>query len=64
MAPLASTLPFVLGLPGGDLGSLVVALVVALLAVFVGKFVLNVASKLIVIAVIVVGALWLVSTFL
>lgn len=66
MAPLTSTatLPLVLGLPGGDLGSLVIALVAALLAVFVGKFVLNVASKLIVLAVIVVGALWLVSTFL
>ena len=64
MASLTPTLPFVFGLPGGDLGSLVVALVVALLAVFVGKFVLNVASKLIVLAVIVVGALWIVSTFL
>ncbi|GGM55996.1 hypothetical protein J2752_000818 [Halarchaeum rubridurum] len=66
MAPLTPTaaLPLVLGLPGGDLGSLVVALVLALLAVVVGKFVLNVASKLIVLAVVVVGALWIVSTFL
>ncbi|GAD52823.1 hypothetical protein MBEHAL_1583 [Halarchaeum acidiphilum MH1-52-1] len=64
VTPTATALPFVLGLPGGDLGSLVIALVVALLAVFVGKFVLNVASKLIVLAVIVVGALWIVSTFL
>jgi len=61
---MLATLPLALGLPGGQLGTLLVALVVALVVVFVGKFVLNVASKLLVVAVLVIGALWLVSTFL
>ncbi|MFB6078785.1 MAG: hypothetical protein ABEJ80_07400 [Halarchaeum sp.] len=61
---MLATLPLALGLPGGQLGTLLVALIVALVVVLVGKFVLNVAWKLLVLAVVVIGALWVVSAVL
>ncbi|WP_435099815.1 hypothetical protein [Halarchaeum sp. P4] len=64
MSPTTLALPLAFGLPGGQLGTLLAALVAALVVVFVGKFVLNVAWKLLVLAIVVIGALWVVTTFL
>lgn len=52
------------GLLGTQLGQLLVALVVIAVVVLVGRFVLNVAWKLVLIATAIVGAIWLVTTFL
>ncbi|GGL26554.1 hypothetical protein GCM10009037_07720 [Halarchaeum grantii] len=64
MSHTASALPLAFGIPGGQLGTLLVALIAALVVVLVGKFVLNVAWKLLVLAVVVIGALWVVTTVL
>jgi hypothetical protein len=50
-----------LPLPRGPLGSLLVALVVIALVLVVGRFVLQVAWRLVTIAIVVVGLLWLLS---
>lgn len=44
-----------------DLGKLLVALVVAAVVLFVGRYVLDVASKILKIAIVVVAVLWLLS---
>jgi len=52
------------GLLGTQIGQLLVALVVIAVVVLVGRFVLNVAWKLVLVATVIVGAIWLASTFL
>ncbi len=49
------------GLPATPVEKLLVALVALALVVFVGRFVLGVAWKLVRIGIVVVGVLWLVS---
>lgn len=58
LAPLQSAPEFVTGTP---LGKLLVALVVLALVLFVGRFVMGIAWKLLRIAIVVVGLLWLLS---
>lgn len=55
---LQANLPAIFATP---LGKLLVALVVLVLVVLIGKFVLNVAARLLKIAVVVVLLLWLLS---
>ncbi|MXR21344.1 hypothetical protein [Halobacterium bonnevillei] len=63
-SPLAAT-PLVLqGLLATPLGKLLVALVAITVIVLVGRVVLSVAWKLLVVATLVVAGLWLVSTVL
>lgn len=47
---------------GGPFGSLLVALVVVALILFIGRFVMSVAWRLVKIAIVVVGLAWLVLT--
>lgn len=49
---------------GGPFGSLLVALVVVALIVFIGRYVMSVAWRLVKIAIVIVGAAWLVLTIL
>jgi hypothetical protein len=57
------SLPAPDALAGSPLGSLLVALVVVALVVFVGRFVLSVAWRLVRIAIVLVGVAWLLSVF-
>ncbi len=52
------------GLTSSPLGTLLVALVAITVIVLVGRFVLSVAWKLLVVATILVGAAWAVTTVL
>ncbi|MCD2204329.1 hypothetical protein [Halobacterium sp. KA-6] len=52
------------GLTSSPLGTLLVALVAITVIVLVGRFVLSVAWKLLVIATVLVGAAWVVTTLL
>ncbi|NIC00150.1 hypothetical protein G9C83_11070 [Halobacterium sp. R2-5] len=52
------------GLTSSPLGTLLVALVAITVIVLVGRFVLSVAWKLLVVATILVGAAWVVTTVL
>lgn len=52
------------GLTSSPLGTLLVALVAITVIVLVGRFVLSVAWKLLVVATILVGAAWVVTTML
>lgn len=61
---LAATPLALRGVVATPLGKLMVALVVITVIVLVGRFVLSVAWKLLVIATIVVAGLWLASTLL
>lgn len=61
-SPLAAAPLALQGLLATPLGKLLVALVVITVIVLVGRFVLSIAWRLLVIATIVVAALWLVST--
>lgn len=61
---LGSIAPYLLQLqqvPETPLGKLLVAIVALALVVFIGRFVLGIAWKLVRIGIVVVGALWLVS---
>lgn len=49
---------------GGPFGSLLVALVVVALIVFIGRYVMSVAWRLVKIAIVIVGLAWLVLTIL
>ncbi|MFB6221665.1 MAG: hypothetical protein ABEH90_09545 [Halolamina sp.] len=51
-------------LPGGILGKLVIAIVAIAVVVLVGRIILSIAWKLVIIASVVVGLLWLVSVVL
>ena len=51
-------------LPEGILGQAILAVLAIGIVVLVGRIVLNIAWKLVLIASVVVGALWLVTTFL
>lgn len=65
---LASTLVGALlqfgALTGSPLGKLLVALVIIAVVILVGRVVLSIAWKLVLIAAIVVGGLWLLTTFI
>ncbi|MFB6138514.1 MAG: hypothetical protein ABEJ42_09310 [Halobacteriaceae archaeon] len=61
---LAALAPLQSGLLGDPLGKLLVAVVVLLVVVFVGRFVLAVAWKLLLVAAVLIGAAWLVSVLL
>jgi len=52
------------GLTSSPLGTLLVALVAVTVIVLVGRFVLSVAWKLLVVATLLVGAAWAVTTVL
>ncbi|GAA0262956.1 hypothetical protein GCM10009000_094070 [Halobacterium noricense] len=52
------------GLTSSPLGTLLVALVAITVIVLVGRFVLSVAWKLLVVATVLVGAAWVVTTLL
>ncbi|CQH59407.1 uncharacterized protein HHUB_2969 [Halobacterium hubeiense] len=52
------------GLTSSPLGTLLLALVAVTVIVLVGRFVLSVAWKLLVVATILVGAAWVVTTVL
>ncbi len=52
------------GLTSSPLGTLLVALVAITVIVLVGRFVLSVAWKLLVVATLLVGAAWVVTTLL
>ena len=52
------------GLTSSPLGTLLVALVAITVIVLVGRFVLSVAWKLLVVATLLVGAAWVVTTVL
>jgi hypothetical protein len=62
---MVSSLPAVAlqfgGLLEGPIGTLLVALVVIALVLVVGRIALNLAWRLVTIAIVVVGALWLLS---
>lgn len=49
------------GLPNGILGQAIVAIVAIGIVVIVGRIVLNIAWKLVIIAAVVVGLLWLLN---
>lgn len=57
-------MPADLGLAGSPLGNLLVALVVIALILFIGRYVMSVAWRILKIAIVVVGLLWLVSVVL
>lgn len=61
---LLAAVPGLGGLLATPLGKLLVALVAITVIVLVGRFVLSVAWRLLVVATIVVAALWVVSTVL
>lgn len=61
---LLAAMPLQLDAFNSTLGRLLLAVVVIGVVVFVGRFVLSVAWKLVVVAAVVVGALWVVSNFL
>jgi hypothetical protein len=61
LAALVATLG---GLTSSPLGTLLVALVAITVIVLVGRFVLSVAWKLLVVATVLVGAAWVVTTVL
>lgn len=48
-------------LAGGPIGSLLVALVVIALVLFIGRYVMSVAWRILKIAIVVVGLVWLAS---
>ena len=52
------------GLMSSQLGTLLVALVAITVIVLIGRFVLSVAWKLLIIATVLVGAAWVVTTVL
>jgi membrane-associated phospholipid phosphatase len=71
LTPLLATLSALLlqvplqgPLPEGMLGQAIIAVLAIGVVVLVGRIVLNIAWKLVLIASVVVGALWLVTTFL
>jgi type IV secretory pathway VirB2 component (pilin) len=53
-----------LPLPEGPLGQALIAVIAIGVVVLVGRVILSVAWKLVLIASVVIGALWLVTTFL
>ncbi len=53
-----------LPLPEGPLGQALIAVIAIGVVVLVGRVLLSVAWKLVLIASVVIGALWLVTTFL
>lgn len=57
-------LPADLPLGGSPLGNLLVALVVIALILFIGRYVLSMAWRILKIAIVVVGIVWLVSVVL
>ncbi|WP_394351158.1 hypothetical protein [Halorubrum sp. CBA1125] len=61
-AALATSVPLQAGFLGSPMGQLLAALVAAALVVIVGKFVLSLAWRLITIGIVVVAALFLLST--
>jgi hypothetical protein len=61
---MLATLLAIGGLTGSPLGTLLLALVAIGVVVLVGRFVLSVAWKLIVLATVVVAGLWVVTTLL
>jgi hypothetical protein len=61
-ATMLAALAAVGGLTGSPLGTLLLALVAIGVVVLVGRFVLSVAWKLVVLATLVVAGLWVVST--
>lgn len=61
LAAFAQQVPQMQQLPGTPLGKLLVAIVALALVVFIGRFVLGVAWKLVRIGIVVVGVLWLLS---
>lgn len=61
LLPLLTGLPLQGPLPSGMLGQAIIAVVAIGLIVLVGRFVLSIAWKLVLIAAVVVGALWLLS---
>ncbi|WP_336036625.1 hypothetical protein [Halobacterium yunchengense] len=62
---VASLAPLALGgLTSSPLGTLLLALVVVTVVVLVGRVVLSVAWKLLVVATLLVGAAWVVTTLL
>ena len=71
LTPLLATLSALLlqaplqgPLPEGILGQAIIAVLAIGIVVLVGRIVLNIAWKLVLIASVVVGGLWLVTTFL
>lgn len=64
LAPALAFLPAQLGPFSSPIGRLFLAIIVIGIVVFVGRFVLSVAWKIVTIAAVVVGLLWLVSNFL
>jgi hypothetical protein len=60
LAPALLQLP----IPDEPLGQALLLLVVLAVVIVVGRFVLSIAWKLVLIASVVVGALWVVTTFL
>ncbi|MFC7167741.1 hypothetical protein [Halospeciosus flavus] len=62
LAPALALQP--LQLAGFDLTRLLIAVVAIGVVIFVGRFILSVAWKIVTIAAVVIGLLWLVSNFL
>ncbi|QKY18824.1 hypothetical protein B4589_012000 [Halolamina sp. CBA1230] len=62
--PAASMALLQLPLPDGMLGQALLALLAIAVVIVVGRVILSIAWKLVLIASVVIGALWLVSTVL
>lgn len=62
LAALATSMPLQAGLMGSQMGQLLVGLVAIALVIIVGKFVLSLAWRLITIGIVIVAALFLLST--
>lgn len=63
LLPLLSGLPLQGPLPSGILGQAIIAVVAIGVVVLVGRIVLSIAWKLVIVAAVVVGLLWLLSVF-
>lgn len=61
---LLAAMPLQLEALNSTLGRLLLAVIAIGVIVFVGRFVLSIAWKLVVVAAVVIGALWVVSNFL
>ncbi|WP_435117842.1 hypothetical protein [Halolamina sp. C58] len=62
--PAASLALLQLPMPEGPIGQALIAVVAIGIVILVGRVVLSIAWKLVLIASVLIGALWLVTTFL
>jgi len=62
--PAASLALLQLPIPEGPIGQALIAVIAIGIVILVGRVVLSIAWKLVLIASVLIGALWLVTTFL